>query len=80
MNSLAAIWRRNRLRAVAWALAVGVVWCLFGNSAAASGKTRLMLVDSYHWEYLWSQYTNRGFCEGLLKFGYLDNDAQVTQC
>ncbi len=42
-------------------------------------KTRLLLVDSYHREFLWSQFTHQGFAAGLLQYGYLDNDAQVKE-
>lgn len=41
------------------------------------GKSRIMVVSSYHREYLWSQETNRGLCAALLEFGYLDEEAQV---
>ena len=56
-------------------LILGLGWGLV--SRAESGKTKLLLVDSYHREYLWSQFTNQGFAKGLLQFGYLDNQGQV---
>ncbi len=39
-------------------------------------KTRIVVVSSYHREYLWSQDTNEGVTAALLEFGYLDNAAQ----
>jgi len=59
-----------------------VSFCLitFSSGAATktSGKKRLIVVDSYHQEYLWSQHANEGFCAALLKLKYLDNKAQVA--
>ncbi len=40
-------------------------------------KTRIMVVSSYHREYIWSQHTNKGLCAALLEFGYLDNQQQT---
>ena len=70
----------RRACTVSGLLLLALGWCPFGENVFAGDKTRLMLVDSYHGEFLWSQYTNRGFCDGLLKFGYLDNEAQVMRC
>ncbi len=42
-------------------------------------KIRIMVVSSYHREYLWSQMTNNGLCTALLEFGYLDNQQQVEE-
>ncbi len=44
-----------------------------------SSKTRIMIVSSYHREFLWSQGTNKGICSALYKFGYLDNQNQELQ-
>lgn len=44
-----------------------------------AGKIRILVVDSYHREYLWSQYTNEGFCAAMLKFGYFDNQGQADE-
>ena len=51
----------------------------YGASTKASGKKRLIVVDSYHREYLWSQYTHEGFCEAMLKLGYFDNKDQIAE-
>lgn len=45
----------------------------------ASQKLKIVLVDSYHREYLWSQYTHEGFAKGLLKRDYLDNQTQADE-
>jgi ABC-type uncharacterized transport system substrate-binding protein len=39
-------------------------------------KSRILVISSYHREYLWSQDTNAGVTAALLDFGYLDNSAQ----
>ncbi len=39
-------------------------------------KFRIIVVSSYHREYLWSQDTNAGVTAALLDFGYLDNVEQ----
>lgn len=60
------------------ALATGV--CLPGAPAAAPHsngvKVRVVVVSSYHREYLWSQDTNAGVTAALLDFGYLENEEQ----
>lgn len=44
------------------------------ETADGSGaKLRIVVVSSYHREYLWSQDTNAGLTKALLDFGYLDN-------
>ncbi len=53
---------------------------LSGAPAAApdsdAGKARIVIVSSYHREYLWSQDTNAGVVAALLDFGYLDVEEQ----
>jgi hypothetical protein len=50
-------------------------------AAGAKGpaKKRILLVSSYHPEYLWSQEANEGFCAALLKYGYFDNRDQIAE-
>jgi putative ABC transport system substrate-binding protein len=43
-----------------------------------AAKKRIIVVSSYHREYLWSQETNRGFCDAMLKWGYFDNEGQAA--
>jgi len=50
----------------------------YGTEQESSVKTRMLVVDGYHKEYLWSQHINKGLCAALLKLGYLDNNDQVT--
>ncbi|MBF0628407.1 MAG: hypothetical protein HQL91_09305 [Magnetococcales bacterium] len=45
----------------------------------ATDRKRLFVVSSYHREYLWSQETQRGVCDALLKFGYLDTPEQAAR-
>lgn len=48
----------------------------YGGTAAA--KTRILVVSSYHKEYLWSQDTNRGVCAAFIEFGYMDGEEQCA--
>ncbi len=59
-----------------------ILFCLssivYGEtSPQGSLKKRILIVDSYHREYLWSQQQNEGLCAALLKFGYFDNNSQM---
>lgn len=40
---------------------------------------RILIVSSYHREYLWSQSTHRGVMAGMLRYGFLENESQVKQ-
>lgn len=42
-------------------------------------QKRIAIVSSYHAEYKWSQGTNEGLMNGLLEFGYLQNQQQIPQ-
>lgn len=52
-----------------------IVSISYGASEKAS-KKRILVVSSYHREYLWSQDTNRGVVAAFLDFKYLDNEKQ----
>ena len=60
-----------------------LVLCLASPASAAPGKEparkKIMVVSSYSKAYLWSQETNRGFCDAMLKFGYFDHQAQAEE-
>ena len=56
-----------------------LLWGRAGFSEAAPEKTRLLVVHSDHREYLWNAYTHKGFVDGLLQFGYLDDRAQAER-
>lgn len=49
---------------------------LLEEGAAEGGQKRIVVVSSYHKEYLWSQDTNEGVVAALLDFGYLDDKRQ----
>lgn len=51
----------------------------YGAEQKTPGKLKIMVVDSYHREYLWTQYTHDGFSAGMRKYGYFDNDRQIAQ-
>ena len=59
-----------------------VLICMgLGMSAISSGAPamkRILVVSSYHRDYLWSQATQRGVSEAMLKYGYLDNTQQIA--
>ena len=63
------------------AITMILLWgCLASWQAYAnSEKKRIFVVSSYHREYLWSQDTNRGLTDAMLKYGYLDTTAQVAE-
>jgi len=52
---------------------------LYLTSAAHgdSEKKRIFIVSSYHKAYLWSQSTQQGVSEAMLKYGYLDSAQQM---
>ncbi|MBU0482184.1 MAG: hypothetical protein KKG47_13900 [Proteobacteria bacterium] len=52
---------------------------LMGGECLAAEKKRIIIIDSYHQEYLWSQQCNEGLSASLLKFGYLDDKKQEKQ-
>lgn len=66
---------RRRRTYLAWACLLVVGGPAAGH--AESKKIRLLHVDSYHREY--TQTAFGGFCDGLLKLGYLDNQDQVIE-
>jgi ABC-type uncharacterized transport system substrate-binding protein len=47
------------------------------DSSMASAKKRLLVVDSYHKGYNWSNDICKGFCAAMLKHGYFNNEKQV---
>ncbi len=49
---------------------------LLEGGAAEGSKKRIVIVSSYHKEYLWSQDTNEGVVAALLDLGYLDHKRQ----
>lgn len=60
-----------------------VVLCItpygHGSSEKKTGKKKILVISSYHKEYLWSQESNKGFCEAMLKYGYFDSQDQATK-
>ena len=49
----------------------------FGALKKPAGKVRILVVSSYHREYVSSQDSQRGFCDAMLKYGYFENRGQV---
>ena len=47
--------------------------------AQTNRKKRIFIVSSYHRAYLWSQSTQKGVGAALIKYGYLDSEAQAQQ-
>ncbi|MBF0190546.1 MAG: hypothetical protein HQL99_05275 [Magnetococcales bacterium] len=59
-------------------LLLTTVMAALPHDLPASPKKRILVVSSYHREYLWSQETHRGVSAALLELGYLDHPDQVT--
>ena len=57
-------------------LTAGITLSFTQTGLATPTKSRIMVVSSYHKEYLWTQETNKGVVAALLDFGYLDNKKQ----
>lgn len=41
-------------------------------------KKKILVISSYHREYLWSKDTNAGLCAAMLKYGYFENEDQIN--
>jgi ABC-type uncharacterized transport system substrate-binding protein len=69
------------LEKAALILAVGVCLASVVHGAHRKDlpKKRIIVVSSYHREYLWSQETNKGFCDAMLKQRYFDNKDQAEE-
>ena len=64
-------------RCVIW---VSMLVLLLVSAVNAQTKPyKILVVSSYHHEYLWSQDTQKGVCAGLLEFGFLDNASQAAE-
>jgi len=50
--------------------------CMTSIAHGTSEKKRIFVVSSYHKGYLWSESTQKGLSEAMLKYGYLDNTQQ----
>lgn len=65
------------------ALVLAMSICLtsvgYGAPKKDPPKKRIVVVSSYHREYAWSQDTNRGFCDAMLKWGYFDTRGQAEE-
>jgi ABC-type uncharacterized transport system substrate-binding protein len=48
-------------------------------AVAAERQKRILIVDSYDRDYLWSQSTQRGVSAGMLKYGYFESDASAKR-
>lgn len=51
---------------------------LSGKAFTADKNFKIMVVSSYHREYLWSQDTNAGVCQALLDFKFLDTKKETA--
>lgn len=49
------------------------IFFLTGHVFGENKKVKILIISSYHKEYLWSQDTNSGVCKALLDFKFLDN-------
>jgi len=61
-------------------LALLACWLAPPDAAAAAEKQRrIVIVDSYDRDYLWSKSTQRGVNAAMLKYGYFDNEAMAKR-
>ena len=58
------------------AIAICVVVCTLSGISESAQKKRIFIVSSYNKDYLWSQSTQQGLSEAMLKYGYLDTPQQ----
>ncbi len=65
---------KTRLLFLALFIGIGVASLVHG----ASEKKRILVVSSYHKEYLWSKSTQQGLVASLLKYRYLDTTQQAA--
>lgn len=65
------------MRVIGWGMLL--LLTAMGSDVGAADKLKMLVVSSYHREYRWSQQTNTGFCDALLKLGYLDSQAQADE-
>jgi len=56
---------------------LALAWVSMGS--ADPSKVRILVVSSYHREYSWSQDTNAGLCDAMLKVGYFDSRDQAAE-
>lgn len=45
----------------------------------SASRARILIISSYHREYLWSQSTHAGVMAAMLRYGYLANEQQVKE-
>ena len=64
-----------RVRNYLVAIVVGL--CLHSTAFGTTTLKRIIVVSSYHGEYLWSQSTQRGLTSAMLKYRYLDSQQQA---
>lgn len=65
------------VRLCVWLSVIGL--CLTSLGHAEVGKKRIFIVSSYHKGYLWSESTQKGLSEAMLKYGYLDDTQQTAE-
>lgn len=69
---------RRRLIALMGAGTCGLL-CAPALAAKPAQKKKILIVDSYHKDYLWSQSTQSGVNAAMRKLGYLENERQARQ-
>ena len=73
---------KTSYRLAFWLLVAWFLLSIFPLATHAEKQTKkykIFVVSSYHREYLWSQDTHKGICEGLIEFGFLDNKDQAVE-
>lgn len=74
--------RRYLLTILRWSMVIVGMAASLGQPVVeceGAEKLRLLVVSSYHRDYLWSQDTQRGLCDALRELGYLDSPEQAAE-
>ncbi|MEN9317150.1 MAG: hypothetical protein RIS35_3543 [Pseudomonadota bacterium] len=75
-SGMAAIVGDGRRRALLGLAAVSTAVPRLVHAEPRVDKKRIFIVSSYSRDYIWSKSTQRGVNAGMLKYGYLDSEAQ----
>ncbi|MEO5345661.1 MAG: hypothetical protein H7834_04690 [Magnetococcus sp. YQC-9] len=67
----------HRLGALGRSIALTILLVLLISPLHAADKKRILIVSSYHREYLWSRDTHHGVCTALNELGYFDQKEQI---
>ena len=67
------------MKALRVLIVLSLSFCMTQVVNGESKKLKILVVSSYHREYLWSQDTHVGVCAALIDFDFLENESQVKE-